>query len=55
MIKTDLPICYCFGYSEADIEQDVIKNKGASTILEQIKASKMEGSCRCHETNPTGK
>jgi len=48
-------VCHCFSYSETDIEQDVIKNKGVSTILKKIKASKKEGSCRCHETNPTGK
>jgi hypothetical protein len=48
-------VCYCFNYSETDIEQDVIKNKGASTILEKIKASKQLGSCRCHETNPSAK
>lgn len=48
-------ICYCFSYSEDDIEQDVIKNNGASTILEKIRDSKKDGACRCHETNPTGK
>jgi hypothetical protein len=48
-------ICYCFNYSETDIEQDVIKNKGTSTILKKIKDLKKEGSCRCHETNPSGK
>jgi len=48
-------ICYCFSYSEDDIVQDVIKNKGASPILEKIKTSKKAGLCRCHETNPTGK
>ncbi|HAM49152.1 MAG TPA: BFD-like (2Fe-2S) protein [Nitrospiraceae bacterium] len=48
-------VCYCFGYSEADLKQNVIKNNGCSTILEKIKASKGEGTCRCHETNPSGK
>ena len=48
-------ICYCFGYSESDIEQDVKEHNGQSTILEKIKASKQGGLCRCHETNPTGK
>jgi len=44
--------CYCFGYCDADIEQDVINNKGFSTIVEKIKASKKKGSCRCPENNP---
>lgn len=51
----DKLVCYCFGYSEADIEQDVISNSGRSLILEKIKASKQDGACRCHEKNPTGK
>jgi hypothetical protein len=51
----DKPVCYCFGYSEQDIEQDVIKSNGRSLILEKIRASKKDGTCRCHEKNPTGK
>lgn len=51
----DKLICYCFNYSEADIEQDVRDNGGKSTILERIKASKQAGQCRCPEKNPTGK
>jgi len=51
----DKMVCYCFNYSEADIEKDVMGNQGESTILEKIKASKKEGSCRCHEKNPSGK
>ena len=47
--------CYCFRYSENYIMQDVINNNDRSLILEKIKASKQEGSCRCHEKNPTGK
>ncbi|TAN41058.1 MAG: BFD-like (2Fe-2S) protein [Nitrospirae bacterium] len=48
-------VCYCFGYSEADIEQDVQSHNGHSSILERIKASKQAGQCRCPETNPLGK
>jgi hypothetical protein len=48
-------ICYCFGYTDSDIEADVIANNGESTILKKIKAEKQKGSCRCHLTNPLGK
>lgn len=48
-------ICYCFNYTDTDIEADVIANNGESTILQRIKAEKQKGSCRCHETNPSGK
>ncbi len=48
-------VCYCFNYSETDIEQDVRNNNGQSTILEKIKTAKQMDSCRCKETNPSGK
>ena len=48
-------VCFCFNYTEDDIEQDVFDNKGKSGIIEKIKASKKDGLCRCHEKNPTGK
>lgn len=48
-------ICYCFNYSEEDIEQDVRKNNGHSAILEKVRAAKEAGACRCFETNPKGK
>lgn len=45
-------VCYCFGYSESDIEQDVQNHNGQSTIIERIKASKQASQCRYHETIP---
>ncbi|GAB4486309.1 MAG: (2Fe-2S)-binding protein [Thermodesulfovibrionales bacterium] len=50
-----MTICYCFGYTDADIEADVVANKGESSILARIKTEKQQGGCRCHETNPSGK
>ena len=47
-------ICYCFTYTEADIEADILKNK-KSTIEERIKAEKQSGSCDCAIKNPSGK
>lgn len=47
-------ICYCFGYTVADIKVDAIRN-GRSTILERIIREKHDGACRCAETNPTGR
>ncbi len=48
-------ICYCFGYTDSDIEADVIDHNGESTILKRIKAEKQKGACRCPETHPLGK
>ena len=50
---TDL-ICYCFGYTRRDIEQDLIKN-GRSLILEKISAEKKAGGCDCAAKNPKGR
>ncbi len=48
-------ICYCFGFTDEDIEQDVIKNNGYSKILEKIKREKSKGRCNCKELNPKGR
>jgi len=52
-MPTDL-ICYCFSYSEADIETDILANR-KSTIEERIKAEKKAGACECATKNPSGK
>jgi len=47
-------ICYCFGYTEDDLRQDVL-TQGRSLIMERITADKKGGRCRCAETNPSGR
>ncbi len=47
-------ICYCFGYSRQDIEDDLSKN-GRSLIIEQIMAEKKAGACDCANRNPKGR
>jgi hypothetical protein len=47
-------ICYCFGYSESDLEQDIINN-GKSLIMEKIIAEKKAGGCQCETKNPKGR
>ena len=47
-------ICYCFGYSAADIEHDILTN-GRSTIIERILDEKKTGGCQCKEKNPKGR
>ncbi|MEW6593714.1 MAG: hypothetical protein AB1413_02470 [Thermodesulfobacteriota bacterium] len=50
----DEQICFCFGYSVADIRKDVLAH-GRSTIMERLLAEKKAGGCRCAETNPKGR
>jgi hypothetical protein len=33
-------ICYCFGYTDADIIDDVLKHGGQSPIMEKIAEAK---------------
>ncbi|MBV5327253.1 MAG: hypothetical protein JZU65_06365 [Chlorobium sp.] len=47
-------ICYCFGYTTSDIEQDVVMN-GKSTIIERIISEKKIGGCQCAIKNPEGR
>ena len=47
-------ICYCFGYTQQNILQDVQDN-GESTILARIVAAKQAGNCQCAAKNPAGK
>jgi hypothetical protein len=47
-------ICYCFGYSGEDIEQDYLNN-GRSTIMEKIQMEKKFGNCQCAVENPKGR
>jgi len=50
----DQQICYCFGYTVADLEKD-IEEHGSSTIMARIAAEKKAGACRCAEKNPKGR
>ena len=47
-------ICYCFGFTRHDIEQDLMKN-GRSLIIEKIMTEKRTGGCDCKNMNPKGR
>ncbi|AWB10876.1 hypothetical protein TDSAC_1537 [Thermodesulfobium acidiphilum] len=47
-------ICYCFGFTDNEIKEDVIKNNGISRIEQFIVNKKKEGKCACHLNNPRG-
>jgi hypothetical protein len=47
-------VCYCFGFTRADIEKDFLSN-GRSLILEKIAAEKKAGTCDCANRNPRGR
>lgn len=48
-----LPLCYCFGFSQADVHRDV-SSTGDSTIPERIEAAIRAGRCACRLRNPAG-
>jgi hypothetical protein len=47
-------ICFCFGYTESDLKQDVIEH-GKSLIMEKVMAEKKAGGCQCETKNPKGR
>ena len=47
-------ICYCFNYTAADLEKDVMEH-GRSTIMERITAESKQGNCDCKNNNPKGR
>lgn len=47
------PLCYCFGYSAEDIE-DEVRREGSSGIPATITERCRGGEDRCPETNPRG-
>ncbi len=52
--RPDELVCYCFGYSRKDIEEDFIQHH-RSLILEKIAAEKKAGGCDCALKNPRGR
>ncbi len=48
-----VPLCYCFGYSRADIRRD-IEELGSTKIPDQIRAEIQGGFCACEVKNPSG-
>jgi hypothetical protein len=48
-----VPICYCFGHTQAQIAQD-IKNTGTTPVVQNIKSGIQTGQCACDWRNPQG-
>lgn len=52
--KSDpVPLCYCFGYSRADIRGE-IASRGETNIPDRIKSEVQSGFCACKTKNPSG-
>jgi hypothetical protein len=48
-----LPLCYCFGFSRADVEREIAQTSSC-TIPERIAAEVRAGRCACEIKNPSG-
>ena len=48
-----VPLCYCFGFTERDIREEVDKT-GETTIPQRIRALIKNGMCACSAKNPSG-
>lgn len=51
--KDPVPICYCFGFSEAMAKQE-IESTGTCTIAGRISAEMKKERCACEVRNPQG-
>ena len=47
-------ICYCYNYTDKDIEKDLIRN-GRSLIADRIKNELKNKQCNCEVKNPKGR
>jgi len=48
-----IPLCYCFGFDEADVREEVAR-AGVSAVPQKISALVKQGLCACEERNPSG-
>lgn len=48
-----LPLCYCFGFDEADARAEIAAT-GRCSIPQRIAALIKQGMCACVERNPSG-
>lgn len=51
--QDNLPVCYCFGFTEKQVRED-FRNNGFSKITEWIKAEVKAKHCACEYKNPSG-
>jgi Zinc binding domain len=48
-----IPLCYCFGFDEADVREEIART-GGSAIPQKISAMVKQGLCACETRNPSG-
>lgn len=48
-----IPLCYCFGFDEADVREEIAR-MGQASIPQRIVALLKQGMCACPERNPSG-
>jgi len=48
-----VPLCYCFGFTLADIRREIAET-GGCTIPARIAAAMRESGCQCEAKNPSG-
>lgn len=49
----EIPLCYCFGFNEADARQEIMIT-GRSSIPRRIATLIRQGMCACPAKNPSG-
>lgn len=49
----NVPICYCFRYTPADIQRDIAQTR-ETNVINDIKSGIQAGQCACDPRNPQG-
>ena len=49
----EVPVCYCFNFTRADLRRD-LDTTGATSIPDEISTGIQEGRCDCERKNPQG-
>ena len=53
VIGDERPICYCFGFTERDAREEIVRT-GSSTIPATVSGLIKSGMCACEIRNPSG-
>lgn len=53
--KMEKTVCFCYGYTDEAIREDVHRHHGRSLIHEAILAARQQGVCQCAVRHPQGR
>ena len=49
-----VPLCYCFGWTQKKIDDEITRETGKSLAIEEIMYRMKTSGCNCERNNPSG-